>query len=56
MRILALDECDAALGIHAAGEHQREGIHRIFAQCGRLLHDRDRVQIGDRINTFVFVL
>ena len=44
---VGLAEEDAALGVEAGGEQDRGGVVEPLAQLGRVVGDRDRVQVDD---------
>ena len=53
---LALVEDDVLLRIDAAGDERRGHLADVARQLGRVLPDRDRVQVDDAIDAVVAVL
>ena len=53
---VALAEEDAALGIEPRGQQDRGGVVDGLAQRGRLVGDRDRVQVDDAVDRLAAVL
>ena len=47
---VGLAEEDAALGVEAGGEQDRGRVVDALAQLGRVVGDRDRVQVDDAVD------